>query len=107
MLLIATVLFGSILFHAEMEECEFNYTTEKWIRNLDSKYLDAGLPTKFQSIPELCSPRMLHSFSASDPDFSSSEAGCSGGLGGGGPGASTASAPPPAPHVDCAPPPLM
>eukprot|EP01062_Namystynia_karyoxenos_P080595 TRINITY_DN8705_c0_g1_i1.p1 TRINITY_DN8705_c0_g1~~TRINITY_DN8705_c0_g1_i1.p1 ORF type:complete len:1098 (+),score=255.93 TRINITY_DN8705_c0_g1_i1:108-3401(+) len=51
LIVIAMCLSASFVFYAETEDATFNMTLQRWVRNADSKYIDAGNPTMFQSIP--------------------------------------------------------
>eukprot|EP00754_Rhynchopus_humris_P014164 Rhum_TRINITY_DN14378_c5_g1::Rhum_TRINITY_DN14378_c5_g1_i1::g.84355::m.84355/K04886/KCNB2; potassium voltage-gated channel Shab-related subfamily B member 2 len=49
---IATVVSGTFIFYAELDQAHFDEHRQRWIRDADSEYLDAGEQTKFQSIPD-------------------------------------------------------
>eukprot|EP01062_Namystynia_karyoxenos_P065225 TRINITY_DN5860_c0_g1_i1.p1 TRINITY_DN5860_c0_g1~~TRINITY_DN5860_c0_g1_i1.p1 ORF type:complete len:704 (+),score=152.21 TRINITY_DN5860_c0_g1_i1:82-2112(+) len=61
LVLMALLLFASLMFHAERDEAEFDhdgtmcdFCQDKWVRKKDSKYDDRGtaLNAAFQSIPD-------------------------------------------------------
>eukprot|EP00754_Rhynchopus_humris_P046839 Rhum_TRINITY_DN6369_c0_g2::Rhum_TRINITY_DN6369_c0_g2_i1::g.19853::m.19853/K04876/KCNA3; potassium voltage-gated channel Shaker-related subfamily A member 3 len=52
LILIAMCLSASFAFYAETDQSTFVYEQQKWIRDNDSIYDDAGLPIPFQSIPD-------------------------------------------------------
>eukprot|EP01062_Namystynia_karyoxenos_P064479 TRINITY_DN5741_c0_g1_i2.p1 TRINITY_DN5741_c0_g1~~TRINITY_DN5741_c0_g1_i2.p1 ORF type:complete len:658 (+),score=128.82 TRINITY_DN5741_c0_g1_i2:148-1974(+) len=43
---------SSWVFFAERDEAHFDMSTQKWVRDATSKYIDAGEVTNFQSIPD-------------------------------------------------------
>eukprot|EP01064_Diplonema_japonicum_P021508 TRINITY_DN31070_c0_g1_i1.p1 TRINITY_DN31070_c0_g1~~TRINITY_DN31070_c0_g1_i1.p1 ORF type:complete len:556 (+),score=53.06 TRINITY_DN31070_c0_g1_i1:61-1728(+) len=51
-MLMATTLFASLMYSMEKEDATFNFTVNKWIRNANSSYTDAGNPIFMQSIPD-------------------------------------------------------
>eukprot|EP01065_Artemidia_motanka_P036447 TRINITY_DN4436_c0_g2_i1.p1 TRINITY_DN4436_c0_g2~~TRINITY_DN4436_c0_g2_i1.p1 ORF type:complete len:908 (+),score=259.13 TRINITY_DN4436_c0_g2_i1:133-2856(+) len=52
LLIIITICLSScFVFYAELDECQFNGSLDKWIRRHDSQYDDAGKAIDFQSIP--------------------------------------------------------
>eukprot|EP01064_Diplonema_japonicum_P029339 TRINITY_DN4716_c3_g2_i1.p1 TRINITY_DN4716_c3_g2~~TRINITY_DN4716_c3_g2_i1.p1 ORF type:complete len:713 (+),score=105.87 TRINITY_DN4716_c3_g2_i1:60-2141(+) len=52
LIVIATTMASSWMFYAELEQASFNPVLEKWVRNNDSDYVDAGEVLQMQSIPE-------------------------------------------------------
>ena len=52
LVIVAVTVSSALVFYAEQHEAHFDFTTETWIRNADSSYVDAGFPTLFQSIPD-------------------------------------------------------
>eukprot|EP01061_Rhynchopus_euleeides_P016772 TRINITY_DN28089_c0_g2_i1.p1 TRINITY_DN28089_c0_g2~~TRINITY_DN28089_c0_g2_i1.p1 ORF type:complete len:602 (+),score=176.59 TRINITY_DN28089_c0_g2_i1:81-1886(+) len=53
LILISMCLSASFMYFAEStDQATFNYTMQKWVRDSNSIYIDAGTATAFQSIPD-------------------------------------------------------
>eukprot|EP01065_Artemidia_motanka_P030250 TRINITY_DN36263_c0_g1_i1.p1 TRINITY_DN36263_c0_g1~~TRINITY_DN36263_c0_g1_i1.p1 ORF type:complete len:728 (+),score=82.81 TRINITY_DN36263_c0_g1_i1:100-2283(+) len=49
---VVACMSGSLMHVAELDDAHFNQTLQKWVRDADSTYSDAGTEIFFQTIPE-------------------------------------------------------
>ena len=49
---VTVTVSSALVFYAEQHQASFNFETEQWIRDINSSYVDRGMPTEFQDIED-------------------------------------------------------